>query len=209
MTYVELYKACDSIQQHMQHIVTTSSWWFQPTSSTTKQPRGKDPFPWVSRAYKVPDNLDLVLRSHRCRYLKPTHRAFPKIRGKKPQNGCFIMENPYQNGMISGVPLFSETPNTSNQMVDVPAIAILVFAVNFFPSRDGHKRHFVLLLYGYDNIASNNVVASVAPVCHGCPVNGGHPQSPRFPDGRVNPCSCAFHRSPKLTHGATFELLVP
>ena len=72
MTYVELYKAYDSIQKHMQHIVTTSSWWFQPTSSTTKQPRGKDPFPWVSRAYKVPDNLDLVVRSHRCRYLKPT-----------------------------------------------------------------------------------------------------------------------------------------
>ena len=46
------YDICWTIQSlwlnttaHMQHIVTTSSWWFQPTSSTTKQPRGKDPFP--------------------------------------------------------------------------------------------------------------------------------------------------------------------
>ena len=66
-------------------------------------------------------------------------------------------------------------------MVAFPAIAILVFAIFFFPSRDGHKRHFVLLLYGYDNIASNNVVASVAAVCHGFPVNGGPPAVSEVP----------------------------
>ena len=143
-------------------------------------------FPWVSRAYKVLENLDLVLRSHRCRGLdgvwvlgirwdsnviqkfgcQPKNRVDflpPKMDGLKIRDGSKPMNKVGWFGWGVQTPYFLETPTSSNWILQLancwfPHKGGVEWSLFFFLPEMGHKRHFVFLLY---NIASNKVVASV------------------------------------------------
>ena len=77
----------------------------------------------------------------------------------------------------------------------------------FCPSRDGSQETLCLLALQH-RIKQSRCLSAVAMVESLSKKETVQPHL-RDQDGRVNPCSCAFHRSPKLTHSTTFELLVP
>ena len=110
-------------------------------------------------------------------------------------------------------PLFLETPTSSNWILQLANCWFHEgggggeWSHFFCPSRDGSQETLCLLALQH-RIKQSRCLSAVAMVESLSKKETVQPHL-RDQDGRVNPCSCAFHRSPKLTHSTTFELLVP